>query len=65
MLRLIKSQFVFVVAVVALAACAPTTIVSSVGIQPTPVVEEVAALPVMQVHDVQMQIGVGLCRSIW
>jgi len=73
MLRLIKSQFILVAAVLVLAACAPTAIVSSSGVQPTPVVETQEAvqpatavpttapreLPKLKVHDVQMQIGVG------
>jgi hypothetical protein len=73
MLRLIKFQIVLVLLVFTLAACAPAVIVSSSGVQPTPIVEteEVAQvativptpaavdLPEMKVSDVQMQIGVG------
>jgi hypothetical protein len=39
MLRLMKFQIVLVLFVLGLAACAPTTIVSSSGTQPTPVIE--------------------------
>jgi hypothetical protein len=73
MLRLIKFQIVLALLVFASAACAPATIVPSVGVKPTPVVETenpaqvptvapsapAAELPKMKVHDVQMQIGVG------
>ncbi len=73
MLRLIKFQIVLVLLVFTLAACVPAVIVSSSGVQPTPIVEikEVAQaatatpvatiieLPELKVNDVQMQIGVG------
>ncbi len=73
MLRLIKLQIALILLVFSLAACVPAVIVSSSGVQPTPIVEteEVVQaatakpivttieLPKLKVHDVQMQIGVG------
>ena len=74
MFRLIKSQIVLVLVVLALSACAPTVITSVSGTKPTVLVETVEAtlteatatpiaaaveLPRLKVHDVQMQIGVG------
>lgn len=74
MFRLIKSQTVLVLVVLALSACAPTVITSVSGTRPTVLVETVeatlaeatatpvtaaVALPQLKVNDVQMQIGVG------
>ena len=64
MLRMIRFQIVFASAILALAACAPTAIVSSEGTQPTPVIEQVAAprpstYPHCNVNDVQLQFGFG------
>jgi hypothetical protein len=73
MLRLIKFQIVLALLVFAATACAPTTIVSSSGTKPTPIVETeevvqaatviptAAAVesPKLKVHDVQIQIGIG------
>ncbi len=74
MFSMTKFQIVLVLVVSALSACAPTAISSVSGTQPTVLVETVEAtskdatatpsaaaveLPRLQVHDVQMQIGVG------
>jgi hypothetical protein len=73
MSRLMKFQIALVLFVLVLAACAPTTIVSSSGTQPTPAIETQEAvqtattvpivtaveLPKLKVNDVQTQIGVG------
>jgi hypothetical protein len=74
MSRLIKFQIVLVLLVFALAACAPSAIVSVSGTKPTAVIETVEAtsaeataipttaavdLPLLKVSHVQIEIGVG------